>query len=669
MDRRAFLGGIGTTTALGALVGESGIAGATGDGPRAGLDADGVTGVDSDWAVDWRVRWPSMMRATPELQPVLGDEWLLLVPRIAGLSQRESEFEGEDLLTLGVEATDGSYESDGSIELGMLSRAPAGAARVADGFVVSGLTDDGARTHATALVPGDTRGSWSTTLDGASAGPPTASDGAVFVPAGSSLVALSATQGSVDWTAAFDAPVTGAVAGEGAVYATTRDGALAALDGTSGERLWTVAPSEGTALRGPTVGGGRVLAVDPWGGVHAATADGSDTWSTVPAGVVTPADADYLGPDDAHGTVGSVAVDGDRSFVSAVFGRDEAARTAVAALDLADGSVAWTHEFPGSHGTAAHSVRVGPTLQPRVADGNVWAVGDTTAVALDTADGTVRGRWGSQRGFSAPPLAAGDAVYLFDPTHTFRLDRASEACGPPSVESASASYRFGTGDHPLSGSGSFALDGCPAFALVELWIDDTFLAAEGGYLTPDGQDGVDVSYDYEDLPETVDHATLKFRGTGGTVLDTRRVAIDDYREEPPDFSISCPSLSTTQLGFGTNAAVAIDVDNSGTGQECVATLEADGSVVARTTGSISREFHDDLSPCDGTTVHLSNLFTGFDSHDLRVRVEPAGDGGSGDIEDLGTVESGDPYVLGGAGAGLALIAAYLRRRLGSESHY
>ncbi|WP_436907102.1 PQQ-binding-like beta-propeller repeat protein [Halosimplex marinum] len=669
MDRRAFLGGVGATTALGAL---SGLGRAGGAGSESRPDATSVgdaARTAPDWAVDWRSRWPTFGSAGPssEVKPVVGDGRLFLTPRVAGVPGRAAEYEGgdADFFGVGLDTADGSHRDGNTIEMGILSRMPAGTVRAAGRFVTTGLADEAERTFATVVtLPDEPRG-WTTRVDGVPAGPPAATDDTVLVPAGASVAALSASDGSVAWTAPFDSPVTGVAGADGTVYAATEEGALSAVDAGSGEPQWTASPVASGRLRGPAVAGDRVLALDGWGGVHALETDGSLAWSTVPDGIEIPDENDGDEATDPPGTVGRVAADGDRCYVTAVRGREENERAAVTAVSLADGTEAWTYEFASAPRNDVHSVRNGPTLQPRVVEGSVWAAGNRSAVALDAASGDLRRRWGFGYPLRATPLPTPAAVYFLDGFGVYRLDRSGSDCGPYEVSTAGVSYERGMDGEELSVGGGVTADGCPVVGTVDLLVDGEYLASAGGYVAAEEGTTPYLAYGWEDLPESLDRATLRFRGTDGTVVDTRRVAIDDYREEPPDFSIHCPSMATTNLGVGTGVTVTAEVSNSGADPGYVATLEADGSVVARRTGEIAREFHDDGAPCDGTMLRLSNRFVGFERRDLQVRVEPTADEGSGDVEDLGTVRSGDPYALGGGVAGLALLGTYVRRKLGA----
>ncbi|WP_135362860.1 PQQ-binding-like beta-propeller repeat protein [Halosimplex halophilum] len=665
MDRRAFLGGVGATTALGALSGLGRAGGASGESRRGATSVGDAARTDPDWAVDWRSRWPTFGSAEPssEVQPVVGDGRLFLTPRVAGVPGRAAEYEGEDaeFFAVGLDTADGSHRDGNTIEMGILSRMPAGTVRAAGRFVTTGLADEAERTFATVVtLPDEPRG-WTTRVDGVPAGPPAATDETVLVPAGASVAALSASDGSVAWTAPFDSPVTGVTGADGTVYAATEEGALSALDAATGDPRWTASPLTNLGLRGPTVAGDHLLALDGWGGVHAVGTDGSEAWSTIPNGVVTAPD-DGRGATGPPGTVGPVAADGERCYVAAVFGPEDRERTAVTALSLADGSEAWTHEFASAPRDDVHSVRNGPTLQPRVVEGSVWAAGDRTAVALDAASGDLRRRWGFGHPLRATPLPTPSAVYFLDGFGVYRLDRSGSDCGPYEVSTAGVSYERGMDGEELSVDGGVTADGCPVVGTVDLVVDGEYLASAGGYVAAGEGTTPYLAYGWEDLPESLDRATLRFRGTDGTVVDTRRVAIDDYREEPPDFSIRCPSMATTNLGVGTSVTVTAEVSNSGSEPGYVATLEADGSVVARRSGEIAREFHDDLEPCDGTTLALSTLLTGFESREITVRVEPTADEGSGDAERFGTVQSGDPYALGGGVAGLTLLGTYVRRK-------
>ncbi|WP_436929696.1 outer membrane protein assembly factor BamB family protein [Halosimplex halobium] len=661
MDRRAFLVGSGTT-ALGALSGLGRADGAGGEGRRDATSVGDAARTAPDWAVNWRSRWPYYGGVTSEVQAVVGGGRLFLTPRVAGLPERTDEFEGEDLLAVGLDTTDGSYKSGNTVEMSVRSSRPAGAVRADGQFVVTVLADEGEQTFAAVVSAGEDRDGWATRVDGVPAGPPAAAEDTVLVPAGASVAALTTTDGRVAWTAPFDSPVSGVTAADGTVYATTEEGVLSALDAATGDPRWTASPLATLGLGGPAVVGDRVLSVDGWGGVHAVGTDGSEAWSTVPEGVVTAPD-DGRGATGPPGTVGRVAADGERCYVAAVFGTEERERTAVTALSLADGSEAWTHEFASAPHDDVHSVRNGPTFQPRVVEGSVWAAGNRTAVALDAASGDLRRRWGFGHPLRATPLPTPSAVYFLDGFGVYRLDRSGSDCGPYEVSTAGVSYERGMDGEELSVDGGVTADGCPVVGTVDLLVDGEYLASAGGYVAADEGTTPYLDYGWEDLPGSLDRATLRFRGTDGTVVDTRRVAIDDYREEPPDFSIRCPSMATTNLGVGTGVTVTAEVSNSGSDPGYVATLEADGSVVARRTGEIPREFHDDLEPCDGTPLALSTLLTGFEGREITVRVEPTADEGSGDAERFGTVRSGDPYALGGGLAGLTLLGTYVRRRL------
>jgi len=664
MDRRAFLVGAGATTALGALSGVSGASALEGEGRSSAASVGGAARGDSEWAVDWRSRWPTSGRIPTEVQAILGGGWLYLTPRVAGLPERVTEFEGEDLLAVGLDTTDGSYKSENRIEMGVLSSRPAGAVWADGRFVMTGLTDEGERTFAVDLPEDGDRDGWVTRVDGVPSGPPAATDGTVLVPAGASVAALFATDGSVAWTAPSDSTVTGVATGDGTVYATTDGGALSAVDAESGEPQWTVSPVANGRLRGPTVAGDRVLALDEWGGVHAVGTDGSAAWSTVPDGVAVPDGSEGAGSTDPPGTLGPVAADGDRCYVTAVLGTGNRERTAVTALSLTDGTEEWTYEFPNAYHADVHSVRIGPPLQPRAVGGSIWAAGRRTAVTLDPASGALQRRWGFRNTLVATPLPTESAVYFFDEFGVYRVDRSVTDCRSYDFSSASASYEFGMDGEELSVGASVTGEDCPAIGTVDLLVDGEYRASAGGYLGADEGRVRGPAYRWTDLPESIDHATLRVRGTDGKVVATRRVGIDDYREEPPDFRLSCPSLSTVPLGIGTHVSVEIEARNFGAAPEYVATLEEDGAVLDRQRGSVERKFTDSgPGKCHGTTLRFSTQFLGFRQHDLSVSIEPRGERGSGDVEHIGSVDSGNPYALGGLATAAALSGGYVRRKI------
>ncbi len=181
---------------------------------------------------------------------------------------------------------------------------------------------------------------------------PAAADGTVYLAA-EHLTALSVGDGTEEWTAETDSPVTTApTVGSDAVYVGTDDGILAAYDRADGTERWSVDTDSFGGLQHSFALDDGVVYVTTSDTVTAySTSDGSEQWSV------------------EQRTNGPPVLAGNALYV-------RGPTSGVTALSAADGSERWRHETDGRSLTDNCVVH----------DGRVYTViGTGTLVALEGA--------------------------------------------------------------------------------------------------------------------------------------------------------------------------------------------------------------------------------------------------------------------------------------------
>jgi len=192
------------------------------------------------------------------------------------------------------------------------------------------------------------------------------------------------------------------------------DSGHVALDGASGNRVWSTRAAEtgsGGMLRGdvrvfagPVAASGRAFVLDPAGNVTAVSLSGGTAWRTS----VRPADV------DEPTTTGGVATDGSRVYAATAYGK-------LVALDADSGGVVWDAKLP-------EPARGAPT----VADGRVFVVTQANnVVALSAGDGAEAWTWrgvpeiGNLLSSANPAVSAGIVVVPFTSGELVALDAKS----------------------------------------------------------------------------------------------------------------------------------------------------------------------------------------------------------------------------------------------------
>ncbi|MGN9911808.1 outer membrane protein assembly factor BamB family protein [Phytohabitans sp. LJ34] len=217
------------------------------------------------------------------------------------------------------------------------------------------------------------------------------------------------------WAYPTGKPITGraAVAGN-AVYVGGQDGAVHAIDRTTGQRLWRY-PTGSPVTSSPQVRGGVVYAAGQDGTLHAIGAgDGRRRWSKADAGQnpTLAGETLYVSGDE---TVRAFSLSGGRRWT---YGADDPIATAPTAsgdtvyATTEDGKV---HAIDAARGDQRWVGRAGRDAlsAPAVAGGLVH-VGSAgrRLYALDAATGRERWSYTTTAGVAAAPLVTGDTVYF-----------------------------------------------------------------------------------------------------------------------------------------------------------------------------------------------------------------------------------------------------------------
>jgi outer membrane protein assembly factor BamB len=218
------------------------------------------------------------------------------------------------------------------------------------------------------------------------------------------LYAVSARGGGQKWTLAAKQSLVPPPAAAGSLVYVSVDGALRALDATTGTQRWQLASSGANAFTSPIVSGTTVCVADSAGilaGLDATT--GARRWTHTAS--------------DGIGAQTWAAQDG---VLYACANRQ------VRAYDLASGAVRWS---------SAVDARLDPGNKPlTVAGGTVFVPGDARVqqsaqalTALDAGTGTVR--WSFTTGTKAyvegPAAVAGGTVYLGSERGLYAVDAAT----------------------------------------------------------------------------------------------------------------------------------------------------------------------------------------------------------------------------------------------------
>jgi len=218
---------------------------------------------------------------------------------------------------------------------------------------------------------------WQATLSvGEPATAPAAGDGAFFAVTESGVVrALEAADGSVRWTGSRRMDAVAPVVGEGTVVVAA-DTELVGLATDDGAERWSVfldAPVDGLAT-----GGGRVVATTRNGVAGVGLTDGGRQWH-----------------HSVDGTVSTAPTVDERTVAA---GLDSGT---ILVLDAASGEKQWQQP-----------VREAAEHAPAVADGRVYAAGESSVVAFDASDGTERWTVETEYPVSGAPLATAEGVYV-----------------------------------------------------------------------------------------------------------------------------------------------------------------------------------------------------------------------------------------------------------------
>ncbi len=233
---------------------------------------------------------------------------------------------------------------------------------------------------------------------------PVVSDGRVYVydPNGN-VSAHDVAGGGRLWRTALkpadsseDPPVGGGVAAEGAqVFTATGYGAVVALDGASGNKIWEKKIGE-PARGAPTVAEGKVFVVSQGNVIYALNAvDGAEAWT-------------FRGVPEIGGLLSAAnpAVAGGIVVVPFTSGE-------LVALEAKTGKLVWSDALARASRNFAVSGLSDIAASPVVEDGVVYATGvgsRTVAIQLKTGQRL----WDQTIGSAHTPAVAGSAVFVVD---------------------------------------------------------------------------------------------------------------------------------------------------------------------------------------------------------------------------------------------------------------
>lgn len=231
-----------------------------------------------------------------------------------------------------------------------------------------------------------------------------ASDGETIfaATAGGAIRALDGSNGDEHWV--FDRPGRPvsqvAVAGDG-VYVPTIEGAVSRVDPDVGEIQWTV-ESEGALFTTPAIAGNVAVVSDTQGTVYGLDVEsGEQAWTASVEGT------DLAVPNWSNPVEGMAVSSGNHYWWPSPTVADGFAYVAegeVAAIDIENGTVAWTYGAVDDDDEPFAST-------PAVADGLVYvAQQETRVVALDAEDGSVK--WEFEEEVKTSPVLDGDTAYV-----------------------------------------------------------------------------------------------------------------------------------------------------------------------------------------------------------------------------------------------------------------
>jgi outer membrane protein assembly factor BamB len=215
----------------------------------------------------------------------------------------------------------------------------------------------------------------------------TASDSAVYVSNGTSILALKADSGSVTWTYPEKAAASRlfyaapAIAGDQLIVGDYA-GKLVSLGLRDGKELWSFDGAKGHYVYAPLVANNMIIAQNADSKIYALDFDGKSVW-TFTAG---------------HGFWGTPVSDGTTVFAPCL-------DHYLYALNLTDGQLKWKADLGGPLVSS-------PLLS---ADGVLYlGTLDKTIVALNAADGTVLWKQKTTSGVWSTPVVLDDQLYVGD---------------------------------------------------------------------------------------------------------------------------------------------------------------------------------------------------------------------------------------------------------------
>jgi outer membrane protein assembly factor BamB len=218
----------------------------------------------------------------------------------------------------------------------------------------------------------------------------------LLVPAGGSLTAVDASDGSVAWQR--EAGDTRPVVRDGVVYTTRFPDGIVGFDLTTGERQTQFRPGEETVWSVTATPDGLVASTRE--GLVGCSTDGTVRWR--------------FQPQDLTDSRAAVAVGDGTAYAGLQIGETNT----LVAVDTTDGSERWRNDiFPASAPQFA---------PPAVAERTVYVPTQTEGLlALDATDGRVRWRFESESEQAvpmAPPALAGDRLYTTDAEYVYALE-------------------------------------------------------------------------------------------------------------------------------------------------------------------------------------------------------------------------------------------------------
>ena len=297
------------------------------------------------------------------------------------------------------------------------------------GIVQAGTYDDWPMFHGDAANTGytpfdgpDTNDvAWTYQTGGAVYSSPAVLDGMLYVGSlDGKLYALDSETGSKAWSFTAVGPIHSSPAVDGnQVYFLDESGTVYALDAATGAQNWATALGNGAwDWSSPALHGGNVFIADSTGWVHSLkTTDGTSNWST------------YIGaqPNSMIAVANGKVYSGTHNF-------DNSALT-LAALNEADGTVAWIYDYYTYHGGVTGMINCnGAAVADGDGDGDLdvyfgvynWGGVGPQAICLDEATGTEN--WAVSIGghSTSTPAVHGGVVFIgSDDSNVYALHAAT----------------------------------------------------------------------------------------------------------------------------------------------------------------------------------------------------------------------------------------------------